>query len=390
MSDYNVTWDYQYLRNKGMELYRERKYGEAIWQFNLAISALGWQEAPLEFPDLHKLLYRSTLLRDARGIDHLIKKNHYEEAVEHLQTLAKYFLDPWIHNRLKECRKYTLRPFNHPNGFAGYENDYGEEIIPPTFVVAEEFQKGRAVVSTGYCLKIINRSGELLTDRGFDLIFNTRGGFTTVAIIAEKDYKYNLIDSKGNLHLKKWYDFVSPHMEDGLRTVMENEKYGCVCPNGEIRIPIIYDFLFLFSEGFAGAKKEGKFGFIDRAGNVVVPFEFESIGGGFCEELASVKKKGKWGFIDRGNNEVISCEWDEAICFSEERAAVKRDGLWGMINPSGEVVIPFLFDDVYEHPNGIAIVEIGKEYYFINRKGVLLGDANYYFEEVGLKERKDL
>jgi len=108
MSDYNVTWDYQYLRTRGIELNREGKYREAIWQFNLAISALGWQEAPFEFPDLHKLLYCSTLLRDATGIASIIKKSHYEEAVECLETLAKYFLDPWIHNRLKDSRYRTV------------------------------------------------------------------------------------------------------------------------------------------------------------------------------------------------------------------------------------------------------------------------------------------
>ena len=59
----------------------------------------------------------------------------------------------------------------------------------------------------------------------------------------------------------------------------------------------------------------------------------------------------------------------------------KRSGKWGVIDlESLEVVVPFLFDYIYPYQNGLVTAEIGKEYYFINLKGVILGDANYIFD----------
>ncbi|WP_373567640.1 WG repeat-containing protein, partial [Paenibacillus mendelii] len=51
-----------------------------------------------------------------------------------------------------------------------------------------------------------------------------------------------------------------------------------------------------FKEGYAAVKKDGKYGYIDKAGDVIVPLEYNSAGR-FNDGLSIVRKDGKWGII---------------------------------------------------------------------------------------------
>ena len=55
----------------------------------------------------------------------------------------------------------------------------------------------------------------------------------------------------------------------------------------------------------------------------------------YSEGLAGVKLNGKWGFIDKSGTLVIPCKYDDAWAFSEGRAEVKLNGKRGYVNKSG-------------------------------------------------------
>ena len=63
-------------------------------------------------------------------------------------------------------------------------------------------------------------------------------------------------------------------------------------------MPLKYDDVWNFGEGVAYVNVNGKGGFIDKSGKVVVPLKYED-GRSFEEGLAPVKLNGKWGFISR-------------------------------------------------------------------------------------------
>ena len=378
MKDIKITWDYEYLKKQGIGYYNQKKFIEAIRCFADAITALGWQEGPREFSETHKYLYRSILLRDAPEIDDLIRKKHYEEALERLEKLEKFFLASWVVKRLNKCRKHALYPFQHPSGYMGYMNYYGEEMIPPKVIDVEDFEGGRAAVNLGGYYELIDRSGKIFTNEKFDLVHGTVDGFTTVEIGG----KYNLVNPNDKLHIKKWYDFVSPFCTEQLRCVFDGNKWGYLNQNGEIAIPIEYDSVTIFSEELAAVEKDGKFGFINPLGQVIIPFLFEQVGG-FDEGLAPVMVDKVWGFMDVTTKIGIPPQYQEIGSFSDGICGVMNEGgRWGAINKKSEVIIPLLYDNFFPYVNGIAAVEIKGEYYFINKKGVLLGDANYYFKEL--------
>lgn len=103
-------------------------------------------------------------------------------------------------------------------------------------------------------------------------------------------------------------------------------------------------------------KKHGKWGFIDKAGNIIIPFEYDDAWE-FSQNLAAVKKKGKWGFIDKAGNTIIPFEYDRAVRFSEGLAGVIKNGKCGFIDKAGNIVVPFNFDDAWHFDKGFAKVK---------------------------------
>ena len=77
--------------------------------------------------------------------------------------------------------------------------------------------------------------------------------------------------------------------------------------------------------------------------------------------LALVTEKHKWGFINRAGRLTIPLEFQEARDFCQGRAAVKVKGRWGFIDKKGRIVIACQFDDVTDFTAGSATVWSGKK-----------------------------
>lgn len=126
----------------------------------------------------------------------------------------------------------------------------------------------------------------------------------------------------------------------------------------------------------------GKHGFIDRNGQIVIDPQFEAVGD-FSEGLARYKKGEKWGFIDRLGRVVIKPRFLWAHDFSEGLARVQIFGpifrarrSIGFINKRGAIAIRPQFDElrgVHENANGfhqgLAMIELDYFKGFIDGKG---------------------
>ena len=81
------------------------------------------------------------------------------------------------------------------------------------------------------------------------------------------------------------------------------------------------------------------YGLCDENGNVVVPCEYPYLQ--YCENgwYVAQNQDGRYGYIDKSGNVMIDFEFEDAEKFSCGLAPVLIDGLWGFINEDGEVVI---------------------------------------------------
>ncbi len=93
-----------------------------------------------------------------------------------------------------------------------------------------------------------------------------------------------------------------PFFED-LACVKINGKYGYINKAGEIVIKPEYDTIGYFYSGISFQLKNNLYGAIDTSGKVIIPFEYEELSTG-TEEYITAKKNGMYGCIDY-NNEVI-------------------------------------------------------------------------------------
>ena len=94
----------------------------------------------------------------------------------------------------------------------------------------------------------------------------------------------------------------------------------------------------------------------------------------FDEGLTLVKKDGKWGYIDHTGKVVIDFEYDWTDYFSEGLAAVEKDGKCGYIDYTGKVVIDFEYYLASSFSQGLAVVRKDEKLVDIDHEGNIIND----------------
>ncbi len=92
---------------------------------------------------------------------------------------------------------------------------------------------------------------------------------------------------------------------------------------------------------------DGKYGYIDRAGSVVIRPQFDSAAN-FADGLGRVRVAGKWGYVEPSGRLAIAARYEDARDFSEGLGAVYlRDSAgagWTIINKTGRAVVRSRFN----------------------------------------------
>jgi WG containing repeat len=100
-------------------------------------------------------------------------------------------------------------------------------------------------------------------------------------------------------------------------------------------------------------KQNGKYGFIDRQGKMVVPPQIDEISG---QDFAS--RPGADNFYDSLPHEGLV------------KARIGKK--WGYVNTQGKIQIPMRFDEATDFRYGVADVTVGSRTLYIDRQGKTL------------------
>ena len=85
------------------------------------------------------------------------------------------------------------------------------------------------------------------------------------------------------------------------------------------------------AEGYAAIKKNGKWGFVDINGKVVIEPKYENARS-FSNGNAAIMENGKWGFINKKQSQIVECRFDDAKDFSPKKSCfVKENEQWNLI-----------------------------------------------------------
>lgn len=260
------------------------------------------------------------------------------------------------------------------DGKSGAIDKTGKTVIPFEFVEISDFSEGMALACKGegegtedyreYCF--IDKTGKTVIKLDDYTTKNDYSGYTCNVskfseglACVEKDSLSGYIDKTGQVVIPLEYE-TGNFFQEGLATVRKDGKFGFIDMKGKVIIPFEYDSAMGFSEGLAIVSKSEYFGnaIIDKGNKILVPWGQYEIVGSCSDGLFKAKELNgsKYGFIDKTGKIIAPFEYDMATDFNEGLACVgiKNDtNSAGVINKSGEIVVPLQYDNLHQYSNGL-------------------------------------
>ena len=297
-----------------------------------------------------------------------------------------------------------LYEFIGKNGKYGFMDKTGKVVISAKYVYVQDFRKGLAFVSEKFasngdriwiCIDTLGNKvfsiGRNVPEESFS------EGY---AVITNID-KYWFVDRKGKrVFNKKFTDacaFTNGYARvesighgDNSYFIDKKGRYAKHLPlNGSI-----------FNNGISYCGRK----LIDTLGNVLIDNIQEWTGA--SDEFLKVKRNDKWGFVDRKGNIIIDFQYEQdrrrefdkflnlntdsldalpkityrnVGFFYEGLASIQKDSLFGFINLKNEMAIEPVFKRVRYFSEGLAGATLdGEKWGFINKEGKFVIEPQYY------------
>lgn len=234
-----------------------------------------------------------------------------------------------------------------------YIDKRGNNITPweDSFTGYNFFVEGRAQIKRDGKYGYIDYSGKTVIPCKFDHGSFFYGKYA----IVQNESKYGVINRTGNYVVIPKYKKIDRIVDPYVFVVGENNKEGVVDVFGNQILPFEYSSVRyagdkIFIIGIIDNSGRMRYGFIHANGSIISGIELEKAYG-YRMGLASVKKNGKWGFIDKKGNVVIPSKYDDSRDFEEDGMAfVKLGNLWASIDTKGNVLTPYAdVDEAYKY-----------------------------------------
>lgn len=279
----------------------------------------------------------------------------------------------------------NVRDFHE--GLAYVEKDWKRGFIDKTgalvFAVngeAKDFHCGLAKVINGSSEGFIDKTGKIVIPvKNYQVSWGDFGEINENLAFA--DDVFVTLDKKGNVFYgQDWKNSKRKEFVDGLAVVETRQGAYVINTLGKYIVPSgRYSDIRSFNEGFAAVCKEGKWGYINMAGEEVIPCQYTKASD-FHNGWAAVEKSGadqkkvgqNKGYIDITGNLIIPCKYEGTGVFNGNFAPIKAENNWGLVNSEGKIVVPCIYESVTVWENGAASVVKDGKYRFFNLLGELM------------------
>lgn len=292
------------------------------------------------------------------------------------------------------------------NGKAGYVDSTGKIVVRPQFEKAGLFCGACAYASNPDSgIIVLNRQGRAVHS-GLEDVRRPQGGVAFVKkgslwglldvksgefvvkptysevsgggpyVEACRSGKWGAIDMAGNTVLPFQYDSV--RIVNGLAVIVQDHRCGVYdVEQRELTAPIKFDAISVFREGRFECKANGKWGFIDQNGSIVVPPEYDSVHGFYGGRAWGMKGKQHY-LLDPAGCVIASPQFDAISYQGDGYTIVHRktggqlgspERKSGVIGSDGTIIVPFTYDSIGDYANGCAIVGLDGKYGFIDETG---------------------
>lgn len=216
----------------------------------------------------------------------------------------------------------------------GIINKNCEYIVDPKYnLIVPPFEAEDPIVvqNIGEGAGYIDLYGNIIVDLIYDQTYPFKNGYGEV----KENNKYGMVDDMGNTILHTNYDKIKCTTINDV-FILKNEGKTGLFKKSEIIFDIVYDDIKIFdNEGLAILIKNDIKILADLEGNIIKDnIAINDMHLGFSEGLLAVKSNDKWGFIDKAGEIIIPYTYDDVGDFLYGYAKVKTEKGWTYIlNP---------------------------------------------------------
>lgn len=290
------------------------------------------------------------------------------------------------------------------DGKMGYINKSGEEIIPPFYDDAENFNDNLAIVGEKDKYGVINRTGKMVVPLSYLEIadfseglaaatemelfgyinrsgtivipfkYESAGGFENGMAICQKEGFYGVIDKNDVILVPFEYESLQWLWNDVFKYT-RGETAGLVNVEGTLLLPGEYDEIGTFSEGKIVVVKDGKMGYADTTGKIIIQLLFDAgkeslVESQFHNGMAVVRKNNRFGLIDSSGKMAIAPTYEDLKFLSDSIIAFRQNSKWGagFITPKNILFTP-RYDQIFSCEDGNCVVAFKGKQGLIDTKG---------------------
>lgn len=258
-------------------------------------------------------------------------------------------------------------------------NPLGDSVLfgGLSFELGSTFYLGRAIVRNGeHEGGMINDIGTFVLPLEYHKISSiSDSGLVEVAKLdsGTRKVKEGVYDINGELVVPIDYDVADLMLRGRLIKVGNGRKVGLMDATGKELLPVVYQEINRFSEGYATIKKGGRYGLINESGQVVIEPKYEALKE-FRQGITLAKENGSYFIMDETfkniNSEIyqafatISYQDPQTGRFGDNfgipldtiirqtfltadgNIAVAQSNKWGVVGAAGDIVLPFEYKSV--------------------------------------------
>lgn len=203
----------------------------------------------------------------------------------------------------------------------------------------DSFISMQAVADGEYYITIDRNNNYGVCSKNRQVIINNEYSYVDYAFnnyfIVSKNGKLGVVDTNGNTSIDVKYDIAQKingtnliqtiNSETGV-TEIYNNKLELILSGQNAKIYIEKDYI----EIIAG----NDIVYLDFYGNVKKAIDIFG-----SNSIFASKKDGKWGYVDRNGSVVIDYKYDIAMDINEYGyGAIKKDGKWGVVSGDGKII----------------------------------------------------
>lgn len=259
-------------------------------------------------------------------------------------------------------------------GKYGYIDKTGKFVITPQWTGASSFEDSYSIIENGMLLGFAHRSGRVIMkpcmfplspywihegklymlDENKLHTYDSTGKHTAVP--------FPIVTHKDGFSALSFYGF-----HDGLARIASNGKYGYINKKGDIVVPLKWDYALDFDNGIAHVQLYDTNGnvtetnLINTNGDLLYK-EDHAVYFEFHDGLCSYREGSTYYIIDTAGKLVVTGEWEDMKEFSEGYAPVQKDGKWGYLDKTGKIAIEPQWDYAEPFVDGYAVVAKDEKY----------------------------